>query len=406
MDGIVLVLNAGSSSVKFAAFEAHGRQPRLALHGQIEELFTAAPRFAASDAGGEPLGRKAWRNAAGFGHREAIEFVLSFLRGHYGNRELIAVGHRVVHGGSEFTRPALVTPGLIEQLERLAPLAPLHQPHNLAPIRMIADRFPYLRQVACFDTAFHRTQPGVAQAFALPPELTGRGIQRYGFHGLSYEYIGSVLPALDPRAAQGRTLVAHLGNGASMCALVDGRSVASTMGFTAVDGLPMGTRCGSLDPGVVLHLMSELSMDARAIETLLYKQSGLLGVSGVSSDMRVLLASDEPRARDAIDLLVYRIGCEIGSLAAAMQGIDALVFTAGIGEHAPQIRERVCRAAAWLGVQLDPAANERGASRISTPESRVSAWVIPTDEELMIARHTLAAIGVSEPERTPYLKTA
>ncbi|MBC7857797.1 MAG: acetate/propionate family kinase [Burkholderiaceae bacterium] len=408
MDGIVLVLNAGSSSVKFSAFEARGRKPRLTMHGQIEGLYTTTPRFAAGDADGEPLGRKVWNGEAGFGHRQAIEFVLWFLRGHYGTGQLIAVGHRVVHGGADFAQPALVTPALIGQLEKLTPLAPLHQPHNLEPIRMIAGLFPDLPQVACFDTAFHRTQPGVAQAFALPAELTGRGIQRYGFHGLSYEYIGSVLPDLAPRAAQGRTLVAHLGNGASMCALVDGESVASTMGFTAVDGLPMGTRCGNLDPGVVLHLMSEHNMDARAIEALLYKQSGLLGVSGVSSDVRVLLASDAPRARDAIDLLVYRIGREIGSLAAAMQGIDALVFTAGIGEHAPLIRERVCRAAAWLGLELDPAANERGDSRISTPESRVSAWVIPTDEELMIARHTLAAIGLAAPGSpgAPHLKTA
>jgi acetate kinase len=271
---------------------------------------------------------------------------------------------------------------------------------------MIADMFPDLPQIACFDTAFHRTQPYVAQAFALPAALTGRGIQRYGFHGLSYEYIASVLPDIDPDAALGRTIVAHLGNGASMCALVDGNSVASTMGFTAVDGLPMGTRCGNLDPGVILHLMSEHNMDAHAIETMLYKQSGLLGVSGVSSDMRVLLASDQPRAHFAIDLLIHRIGREIGSLAAAMQGIDALVFTAGIGEHAPLIRERVCREAAWLGVELDPAANERGEPCISTPKSRVSAWVIPTNEELMIARHTLAAIGMTAPEYTPYLKTA
>ncbi len=264
----------------------------------------------------------------------------------------------------------------------------MHQPHNLKPIRLLLDNQPQLPQVACFDTAFHRNQPEVAQAFALPPAITDRGVLRYGFHGLSYEYIASVLPEVDPRAAAGRSVVLHLGNGASMCAIHAGRSVAGTMGFTAVDGLPMGTRSGNLDPGVVLYLMDELKMDARAIEKLLYQQSGLLGVSGVSSDMRTLLASDEPRAKFAVELFVYRVGRELGSLAAALGGLDALVFTAGIGEHAAAIRERVCRAAAWLGVELDLAANAAGGPRLSTAGSRVAAWVIPTNEELMIARHT------------------
>jgi acetate kinase len=393
MDGIILVLNAGSSSIKFSAFESHDHEPRLALHGQIESLYTSTPHFTVCNARGETIGQKNWNEKDQFGHHRAIEFVLGFLRDHYGDGQLIAVGHRVVHGGSEFTQPALVTPEVLDKLKKLAPLAPLHQPHNLAPIGLIADALPELPQVACFDTAFHRTQPSLEQAFALPPTLTERGIQRYGFHGLSYEYISSVLPDIAPVAAAGRTVVAHLGNGSSMCAIDAGKSVASTMGFTAVDGLPMGTRCGNLDPGVILYLMSELNMDARTIETMLYKESGLLGISGVSSDMRVLLASDHPRARFAIDLLVHRIGRELGALAATMHGIDALVFTAGIGEHSAEIRERVCREASWLGVELDPVANEGGGPCISTPTSKASAWVIPTNEELMIARHTHAVIG-------------
>lgn len=392
MDGIVLVLNAGSSSIKFSAFEAHCNEPRLALHGQVESLYTKTPCFTAHDAHGELIGLKSWDEKDQFGHQRAIEYVLWFLRGQYGDRKLLAVGHRVVHGGSEFGQPALVTPEVLDKLEKLAPLAPLHQPHNLAPIRLVAESFPELPQVACFDTAFHRTQSREEQAFALPSTLAERGIQRYGFHGLSYEYIRSVLPEVAPGAAAGRTVVAHLGNGSSMCAIDRGKSVASTMGFTAVDGLPMGTRCGSLDPGVILYVMTELKMDARAVEKMLYKESGLLGMSGISSDMRTLLDSDHPRARFAIDVLIHRVGRELGALAATMQGIDALVFTAGIGEHSPLIRARICREAAWLGVELDPAANERGARCISAPGSRVSAWVIPTNEELMIARHTLMTI--------------
>jgi acetate kinase len=282
--------------------------------------------------------------------------------------------------------------GVLKDRAQFVPLAPLHQPHNLTPIRLLLERRPELPQVACFDTAFHRAQPELAQMFALPMELHEAGVQRYGFHGLSYEYIASVLPQLDPAAASGRCVVLHLGNGASMCALSAGRSVASTMGFTAVDGLPMGTRCGSLDPGVILYLMDQRGMDARAIEKLVYSESGLLGVSGISSDMRVLLDSDAPGARMAIDLYVYRIRRELGSLAGALGGLDALVFTAGIGEHAAQIRQRICEDAGWLGVELDPAANARNGPCISTPASRVPVWVLPTNEELMIARHTRAVL--------------
>ena len=318
---------------------------------------------------------------------------LAFLKGELAQYRLLAAGHRVVHGGAVFERPVRIDAEVLEKLAQLVPLAPLHQPHNLSPIRVLLREVPELPQIACFDTSFHRTMPAVAQAFALPPEITERGVRRYGFHGLSYEFIASVFPRYDAEAAKGRVAVAHLGNGASMCAIVGGRSVASTMGFTALDGLPMGTRSGALDPGVILYLLDEMGMDARSLEKLLYQQSGLLGVSGVSSDMRTLLASDEPRAAFAIELFCYRIGRELGSLAAAMGGLDALVFTGGIGEHAVPVRERVLRAATWLGIAFDPSANAANGPRLSSAGSRASAWAIPTDEELMIARHTLSLIA-------------
>ncbi|WP_213959288.1 acetate/propionate family kinase [Variovorax sp. dw_954] len=394
MADVILVLNAGSSSIKFSAFATHGRELERVMRGQIEGLFTA-PRFVAKDGDGKEIGARAWGEGVELGHAGAIGFLADFLREHGDGYTLSAVGHRVVHGGLAFSQAVRVTPEAITALAALIPLAPLHQPHNLKAIEIVAQQRPDLPQVACFDTGFHRAQPEAAQAFALPASITNLGVRRYGFHGLSYEYVASVLPQFDPRAATGRTIVAHLGNGASMCAMAAGRSLASTMGFTAVDGLPMGTRSGTLDPGVVLYLIDELRMDARAVEDLIYKQSGLLGVSGLSSDMRVLLASDDERARFAVDLFVYRIGRELGSLAAAAQGIDALVFTAGIGEHAVSLRERVCRDAAWLGLELDPAANLRGGPCISAPSSKVSAWVIPTNEELMIARHTCEVLGLA-----------
>ncbi len=387
MSDAILVVNAGSSSIKFSLFLERGEALDLLLGGQIEGLYSA-PRFKAKDAAGTVVGERRWADGEPLGHDGGLAHLADFLREQLGEHRLTGVGHRVVHGGAAYAAPVRLTAGIVGQLEQFIPLAPLHQPHNLRPIRLLLENQPQLPQVACFDTAFHRHQPEIAQAFALPPAITDRGVLRYGFHGLSYEYIASVLPEVDPRAAAGRSIVLHLGNGASMCAIQEGRSVASTMGFTAVDGLPMGTRCGNLDPGVVLYLLDELKMDARAIEKLLYQQSGLLGVSGVSSDMRTLLASDEPRAKFAVELFVYRIGRELGSLAAALGGLDALVFTAGIGEHSAEIRERVCRAASWLGVDLDPAANAAGGPRLSTGNSRTAAWVIPTNEELMIARHT------------------
>ena len=383
----ILVLNAGSSSLKFSTFLVKAGALESSLRGQAEGLYTS-PHFVAKDAAGNTLSEHSWKEGKAIGHDEAISHLIDFLRNSREESRLVAVGHRVVHGGLEYTEPTRVTPEVLAALEKLVPLAPLHQPHNLAPIGYVLERMPDLPQVACFDTAFHRSQPELAQAFALPREITDRGVRRYGFHGLSYEYIAGALPSVDATAAAGRVVIAHLGNGASMCAIHAGKSVASTMGFTAVDGLPMGTRSGSLDPGVMLYLLDEVKMDARAIETLIYQRSGLLGVSGVSSDMRALLASDLPRAKLAVDLFVYRIGRELGSLAAALAGLDALVFTAGIGEHAVPIRERVVQGAGWLGLTLDPSANARGGPRITSAASRVPAYVIPTDEELMIARHT------------------
>lgn len=389
----ILVLNAGSSSVKFSLYADADHGERARFRGQIEGL-QGSPTFVVRDANNRVVHDQKWSDAGRLSHGEAIARLLEFVNHELGATRLGAVGHRVVHGGRDFTAPVRIDAGVITALERLIPLAPLHQPHNIAPMRIIAAHSPSLPQVACFDTAFHRTQPPVARAFALPRAITERGVQRYGFHGLSYEYIASALPGFDAAAARGRVVVAHLGNGASLCAMKGGRSVATTMGFTALDGLVMGTRAGSLDPGVILYLMDEFGMDARAIETLLYKESGLLGVSGISSDMRTLLASDSPEAQAAIDLFVYRFRCELGSMVAALDGLDALVFTGGIGEHAAPIRERVCRDAAWLGVEVDPKANAAGGPRISVANARISAWVIPADEERVIARHTRELLGL------------
>jgi acetate kinase len=384
----VLVLNAGSSSIKFLLFADQGEgRLEARLRGQIDGVHTS-PRLIARDGQGTVVGDKSWGDGVTLGHDGAVAFLAEFIRGQARDATLEAVGHRVVHGGPTFRRPVLIGGDTLAALERFVPLAPLHQPHNLAPIRMLSERRPDLPQVACFDTAFHSSNPDVAQRFALPAELHEAGVRRYGFHGLSYEYIASVLPDHDPKAAGGRTVVLHLGNGSSMCALHAGTSVATTMGFTALDGLPMGTRCGAIDPGVLLYLMDERKMDARAIEKLLYQQSGLIGVSGISSDMRKLLDSSDPRAALAIDLYVYRIRRELGSLAAALGGLDAIVFTAGIGENSAAIRERVCHDASWLGITIDADANRAGGPRISAGNSTVSAWVIPTNEELMIARHT------------------
>ena len=393
MNDAILVINAGSSSVKFSVFIAASGNLELKVRGQLEGLFTS-PRFVAKDPQGKVVGEKSWGDGVNLGHEGAIEHLRIFLREHATGLQLVGVGHRVVHGGMKYSQPVRLDKATLADLEQLVPLAPLHQPHNLRPIGIVMQRMPNVPQVAVFDTSFHHTNPPLAQMFALPKALTEAGVRRYGFHGISYEYISSILPERDAKAAAGKTIVLHLGNGSSMCAMAGGKGVSSTMGFTAMEGLPMGTRCGALDPGVILFLLDQKKMEVRAIEKLLYSESGLLGVSGISSDVRTLLESKEPAAKLALDLYVYRIGRELGSLAASLGGLDALVFTAGIGENAVAIRERVCKDAAWLGVELDAAANAQPdkSGRISTAQSRVSVRVIPTNEELMIARHTMRVI--------------
>ncbi len=392
MPDVIAVLNAGSSSIKFSLFVLLDDQAEVLVRGQAEGIYTS-PRFVAKGQQGTVMSEKSWPEGTKLGHEGAIDHLFAYVRAEFAHYHLLGVGHRVVHGGLEYTEPVRLNPEVLAKLEKLIPLVPLHQPHNLAPIRLLLERRPDLPQVACFDTSFHRTNPHIAQLYALPLEYAESGVIRYGFHGLSYEYIASVLPEFDLRAASGKTVVLHLGNGASMCALENCKSVTSTMEFSSFVGLPMGTRSGTLDAGVLMYLMDGRGMDMRAIEKLIYSQSGLLGVSGISSDMRTLLESKEPRARLAIDLFVYRIRREMGSLIAALGGVDAIVFTGGIGENAAPIRERVCRDAAWLGVEFDADANARRGPCISTTKSRVTAWVIPTNEELMIARHTRRLIG-------------
>jgi len=392
MQDVVISLNAGSSSLKFSVFVHFDDKLNPGLTG-IAQFVDGYMDFKARNADGEvvqthrsPCDREQF-------HSAALDYLTHFLQSRSEGYQLLAVGHRVVHGGVEFSQPMRVSEPLMRRLQTLVPLAPLHQPYNLAAIRLLLERDPELPQVACFDTAFHTTQPDLAQRFGLAEEYNAAGIRRYGFHGLSYEYVASVLPLYDARAAAGRTAVMHLGNGASMCAFQTGKSIASSMGFTAVDGLPMGTRCGSLDPGVVLYLIDQRGMSTNEVAQLMYKESGLLGISGVSSDMRTLMESQSPRARLAVDYYVYRIGRELGSMAAALKGLDSMVFTAGVGENAAVIRERVCRDAAWLGVVLDPEANASGQRCISAANSAVSVWVVPTNEELMIAQHTLRIVG-------------
>ena len=387
MPDAILVLNAGSSSLKFSVFTVEESGLAPAARGQVQGIGTS-PTFDLEGADGKAIEKQDLEGGASFNHENALSIVLERCAAHGGGNRLIAAGHRVVHGGVKFAGPTRIDDGVLAELDKLVPLAPLHQPHNLAAIRAVSARAPQLPQVACFDTSFHRTQPEVAQRFGLPRRFTDEGVRRYGFHGLSYEYIASVLPRHDPKAAAGRTVVAHLGNGASMCAMLARRSIATTMSFTPADGLVMGTRGGAIDPAAMIYLMERHGMNSDDLQRLIYHESGLLGVSGISSDMRTLMASNDPRAAEAIDLFVYRIGRELGSLAAALGGLDAFVFTGGIGEHAAFVRQRVCRDAAWLGARLDDAANNRGGPRISRAESNLAVWVIPTNEELMIAKHT------------------
>jgi acetate kinase len=396
MDDYALVLNAGSSSLKFCVYRRTDETDwEVAGRGQIEGIGTA-PRLSAKDAHGVVLANNSLGAAVRDGHA-AIDALAVWLRSKWHGAQVLGVGHRVVHGGVLYGQPVVMTRQILSDLHELIPLAPLHQPYNLAAIDAVFERLPDVPQVACFDTGFHSGHSPVTELIPLPRSICKSGLQRYGFHGLSYEYIASVLPDVAPGIAKGRVIVAHLGSGASLCALKDGKSVDSTFGFTALDGLCMGTRPGALDPGVVLYLFQSLELTAKEVETILYKESGLVGISGISNDMRDLLGRSEPEARLAVDYFVYRAAKEIGALAAVLGGIDALVFTAGIGENSPEIRRRICEASSWLGVDLDSEANASGASRISTAQSKVSAWVVPTNEELMIARHTWSLLGLMQP---------
>ena len=387
------MLNAGSSSLKFCVFERPREENwRLDTRGQIEGIGTS-PRLSVKGANGERLADEKLdvpvRNGG-----EAIDILAGWLKSKYRGARVLSVGHRVVHGGPRFDAPTVVSRQVLAELRDFIPLAPLHQPHNLAAIEAVFERMPDVPQVACFDTSFHRGHAAVAELVPLPRDLCKSGLERYGFHGISYEYIASVLPEVAPEIANGRVIVAHLGSGASMCALKDRKSIDSTLGFTALDGLCMGTRPGALDPGLVLYLFQGLGLSAKQVEEILYQKSGLLGVSGISNDMRNLLGRSEPEARLAVDYFVYRAVKEIGALTAVLGGVDALVFTAGIGEHSAEIRQRISEASAWLGIELDAPANAGNGPRISTAASKVSVWVIPTNEELMIALHTADLLGL------------
>jgi acetate kinase len=388
----VVTLNAGSSSIKFALFELNGGEP-LALAIGLVEMHAATRRIKVSNGDGATIHEDAWPDAAGASfHTDALRRILTWRSSAFPNANVVAAGHRVVHGGVLYDAPVLVTDEVLRDLEALTPLAPLHQPNNIAGILAAREAWPHVRQVACFDTAFHRAHPFVNDVFALPRKYYDEGVRRYGFHGLSYEYVVEKLRNIAPLYASGRVVVAHLGNGASMCAIRDGQSVASSMGFTALDGLPMGTRCGQLDPGVVLYLMQEKKLSAEAISDLLYRESGLKGLSGLSHDMRVLEASDQTEARQAIEYFVFRIRRELGGLAAVLEGIDAVVFCGGIGEHAWRVREGVLEGMEWIGVELDRTANQESRQIISSERSRVRVFVIPTNEEAMIARQTLEVL--------------
>jgi acetate kinase len=397
MSASILTINAGSSSLKFALFGAGAGQPATAS-GAIGNL-RSAPEFIARDADGGIIAQRLWPGAERPHFAAVLEHLLAFIDSQVGQSGLAAAGHRIVHGGADYIAPVLVSPAVLAALTGLTPLDPMHMPHNLAPIQALAAARPELPQVACFDTAFHHTLPPVARQFALPRALTAAGVRRYGFHGLSYEFIAGRLAELSPKLAAGRVVAAHLGAGASLCGLLAGVSIATTTGFSALDGLVMATRCGRIDPGVLLYLASQGNSPAE-IEELLYHRSGLLGISGISGDMRILLASTAPPAAEAIDAFTHGIACETAAMATALGGLDGIVFTAGIGQHAPAIRAQACRHLAWLGVLLDERANAADAPLISAPASRVEVRVLATNEEAMIARHTRIVVeaGAASPQ--------
>jgi len=392
-----LVLNAGSSSLKFSVFRqvADTTELKTILSGQIAGIGSLAT-FIAKDANRRVLAEHQWSDADSNNRDVLLQYLLDWINTTLVDDHIVAAGHRVVHGGRFLGRPMQVNADLLDQLEQLVPLAPLHQPHNLAPMQILARNHPELDQVACFDTAFHSTQPWRAKAYALPRELSEEGVCKYGFHGLSYEYVTQQLLATHPELAKGHIVICHLGNGSSLCAVKDGRSMDTTMGFTALDGVPMGTRSGSIDPGVLLYLMNEKQMDVAAIEDLLYRRSGLLGVSGLSNDMKVLQESTELHAKQAVELFCFRVAKEVGAMAASMGGLDALVFTAGIGENSPEIRELVAQQLEWLGVKLDAAANSERRVDISAADARVPTFVLPTNEEMMIAKHTMNVLAAAK----------
>ncbi len=401
----ILVVNAGSSSVKFRVYDVTGnRALEEIISGQLDGI-AVRPRLRASDGSGEKLIDRSYEAHEIADVETAMRAAGAWLQGER-KLKFIAIGHRVVHGGPDHDRPVLISEKIVEDLERYVPLAPLHQPNNLAPIRVLMQRFPDMPQVACFDTAFHREHSAVADRYAIPDHLYGEGVRRYGFHGLSYEYLSCRLCEVVPDHANGRIVMAHLGSGASMCAIAGGHSVESTMGFTALDGLPMGTRSGQIDPGVVLYLMSEKGMSANAVQDFLYKDCGLKGLSGVSNDVRELLESPEQGAALALEYFVYRIGLNAGMLAAALGGIDSFVFTAGIGERSVEMRRRIAEKLAWLGAEIDASANASSALCISRPGSKLNLYVVPTNEELMIAKHTLAAISPSASASSALERTA
>lgn len=396
MSGALLCLNAGSSSIKFALYDSTGGSgPRHLAGGKIEGIGTS-PRMIARDDNGSHMIERSWPSQGVLTHEQLLEVLAGWINEHLEGQTLMAVGHRVVHGGRTFAEPRRVDALVMAELEALCDLAPLHQPHNLAAIRAMMKLLPGVPQVACFDTAFHHVMPPTATRLALPRALHDQGIRRYGFHGLSYDYIARRLRELDPALAQGRVIAAHLGNGASLCAMNDGCSVDTTMGFTALDGLMMGTRSGSIDPGVVLHLIEHKGMPPAEVEQMLYEHSGLLGVSGISSDMRTLETSCSPEAEDAMALFAWRAAREAGGLMASLGGLDGIVFTAGIGENDATMRKRICARLTWTGLELDEDANKANDLVISTGSSRVKALVIPTDEEKVIALQCLGVLGIEQ----------
>jgi acetate kinase len=386
MNDYILILNAGSSSLKFCVYRPPLKGDlEMVVRGQVEGIGSNALLSAKDGEGNRLVDKKPYaeiKNAL-----SALDVVAGWLRGQFKEARIVGVGHRVVHGGISYFLPTIVTDDVIKDLRQLIPLAPLHQPYNLAAIEAVSERLPGVPQVACFDTGFHRGHDPVTDLIPLPENIRNQGIQRYGFHGLSYEYISSVAPLVAPEISGGRVIVAHLGSGASLCAMRNGKSVDNTLGFTALDGLCMGTRPGALDPGVVLYLFQTLGLPAGEVENILYKKSGLLGISKISNDMRILLDQEGDKASLAIDYFVYRAAKEVGAMTAVLKGLDSIIFTAGIGENSPQIRQRICEASSWLGIELDEAANMSNRVRISNVKSKVAVFVIPTNEELMIAKH-------------------